>query len=498
MCVGSLSGGFADGAGSFAMLNFQVDDLYGTPDVPAQAGDINYFHAAAVSGGTSLNGGDAMLNFTVAHDLVEGYIGQLVGNGNIQPIKDPSVYINVGHDIVKLVVGRITAGTATGEYAYASVNITAGNDIVCLTAGGIDAGSAVGDGSMVAVYITAGRDINSITSRTFSGGQATGVNALAGVYVEAARNIDFIGANLISGTQAAIPIKDPTVHFVAGGDIGLVMAGRITGGTVTADGDAVAQSSVLIKAAGTYVDENGVQSQGNIGQIVSGMIDGGMATGATALSYVKIEAAHDIDKLYADHVFGGQSVDNGFAYVNILAHHNINDFQAGVISGETNAGLGGDPAVVIQAFNDIKNFTANRIVAGPNGKVSILAGIDDSGNVSGETDADGNLVAGSIENMVVGLISGNGGIVEIAAGGSIDNLQACRIISGDGDVDIVAGGDITAKVGSVSSWSLNGTSGVQFSAGGEVNDVRNSIKAEYTQEGLGGSVEFPEPSNLPE
>jgi hypothetical protein len=65
-------------------------------------------------------------------------------------------------------------------------------------------------------------------------------------------------------------------------------------------------------------------------------------------------------------------------------------------------------------------------------------------------------------------------------------------------VNIVAGGDLTASVGSVQSWTIQGESGVTFSAGGAVNDLRNSIKAQYTQEGLGDDVEFPAPPDLPQ
>jgi hypothetical protein len=97
--------------------------------------------------------------------------------------------------------------------------------------------------------------------------------------------------------------------------------------------------------------------------------------------------------------------------------------------------------------------------------------------------------------MVVGLISGNGGIVNIAAGGDIENLKVCKIIATSGDVDIVAGGDITANVGSIQTWALKGQNGVDFSAGGTVTDVRNSIKAQYTQENV-ADVQFPDPSEL--
>lgn len=492
MCVGMLSGGQSDGAGSFSLASFQVYGLYDGDGSLVEAGDVVCLNAAAISGGVSTNGGDAMLTVTISNDLLYGRIGQMIGNGNARrPICDPSIYLSVGHDIVKLIAGDITAGTASGEYAYASMNIAAGNDILQLVAGRIDAGSAEGVGSEVAVRIDAGRDIGSITARTFSGGSATGADAMAGVYIEAARHINFIGAGLITGTQARVPIFDPTVRFIAGGDIGMVMAGRITGGRVTADGESAGQASVLLRAEGVYVNEDGSATAGDIGCIVTGMIDGGSASGANALSYVKISAAHDIGKLYSDAILGGGGSGGGFSYVSIVAEHNINELCAGTISG-TGGGNGCDPAVQIQAYNDIKSFSAAQIIAGDGGTVNILAGVDANGNVSGDGEA------GSIEHMVVGLISGDGGIVNIAAGGNIDDLKVCRIVSGDGEVNIVAGGDITADVRSIRSWTVNDESGVEFQAGGAVNDVRNSIKDEYVQEGLGGDVEIPAPADLPE
>jgi hypothetical protein len=511
LSAGLISGGWADGDFSTAVLSFTVDPYTDVDGNVLQLGDIVRMNVSVMSGGVGSNGADAMLFFTVAHDLINAQIGQMTGNGNVgsffDPTKfghglgwsnqsgsnngagcDPSIYMSVYHDIVKMVVGQISGGNAIGESSDASVNIQAGNDIISLTAGQIDGGTAIGDYSWAVVNITAGHDIDSITANTFSGGSATGVSAMTGLTVEAGNDIGFIGANLIAGSLTRTPIQDPMVRFIAGGDIGTVLAGRITGGTVTSDGVSMAQASVLIQANGTYIDADGVQSEGNIGTIIAGTIDGGSANGADALSFVKIAAAHDINRIYSDQILGGQATNGGFAYVSITAGHDIGSIQAGLISGATGNHYSSDPAVLIQAYNDIKSLVADQIIAGINGSVSILAGLDASGNVSGELDAEGNLIAGSIENMIVGLISGNGGIVNIAAGGDIENLKVCRIISGNGDVNIVAGDDITANVGSIQSWNLAGETGVAFVAGGEVNDVRNSIKAQYTTEGVGQEV----------
>jgi hypothetical protein len=496
--AGLISGGTATGAGSFAMLNIGISDLY-DGDGNLVAGDVGVLRAAALSGGEAADGGETSLLFSISHDLVDARVGQILGHGSRRPTCDPSVSLFVGHDIVKLVAGQITAGNATGDGAFASVSIETGNDIQSLTAGTIDAGVASGTGASAGVRITAGRDIQALTANTLGGGRTAGDGASAGVYVSAARDIAFIGAQLITGTQGRVVQNDPTVQFWAGGDIGLVLVGRMTGGSVAGG----AQSSVLLRADGSYVDENGVQSLGNIGKIVAGTIDGGSAGGADSLSYVKISAAYDIDKLYSDEILGGRASNGGRSYVSILAEHNINDLQADLISAANNdggcgccgggysGGSGGESAVQIQAYNDIESFAAGSIEAGRGGLVNILAGIDAGGNVSGETDADGNFQAGSIERMVVNLISGSGGVVNIAAGGDIEQLKACRVVaSSGGEVNIVAEGDITANIGSVRSWSVQGATGVNVEAGGVVNDVRGTIAAQFTHEG--------EPVELPE
>jgi len=481
--AGLISGGQADGADSFVMLNISVDDLWGDEGL-VEAGDIGRLRASAISGGDVSDYGEAMLFLNVGNDLINTRVGQLIGSGTTQPAADPSVFITVGHDIVKFVAGEITAGTATGDGAYSSVWITAGNDIQKLSAGRIDGGTADGEYSTVEVWITAGRDINWICANTFSGGISNAEGAMAGVYVQADRNIDFIGATLISGTQATRRIWDPTVQFIAGGDIGMVLAGRITGGNVIGEG---AAASVLLRAEGTWVDpETGEQSAGNIGKICAGTITGGNADGEGALSHVTNHAANDIEKLYADRISGGTSDNGGNAFVDIVAEHDIVDLRAGTIIGSENGNGGSDPGVQIQAYNDIKNFLACRIIAGEDGQVNILAGIDGDGNVSGE-----NGEAGSIENMVVHMISGNGGVVNIAAGGDIEYLKACRIVSGDGEVNISAGDDMTVDVRRVRSWSVGDETGVQFNAGGEVDDVRGSIRDKYVTEGE--PVDLPEP-----
>jgi hypothetical protein len=492
--AGMISGGTAT-SGGYVLLNVSASDLLDGDGNVLAYGDVRTLRASVMTGGEATDGGEAMLAFTVSHDLVDARIGNMIGHDSHRHSCDPALYLQAGHDIVKLVVGQITAGNAVGEGAYAEVQIGAGHDIVSLTAGTIDAGTANGDGAFAEVRIGAGNDIQALTANTIGGGTANGIGATAGVFVTAGRDIDFIGAQLITGTHGRRTTADPTVQFWAGGDIGVILVGRITGGSVTDDGDG-AQSSVLVRADGT----EGTGRLGNIGQIVTGTIDGGRAVGENALSYVKISAKNDIQKLYSDQILGGSAAAGGTAYVSILAEHNIDDLRAGLISGtSTDSGCGccgccggygyggsGDSEVQIQAYNDIKSFTADTIQSGNNGLVNILAGIDANGNVSGDGDA------GSIEKMIVGVISGAGGVVNIAAGGDIENLKACRVVaSGDGEVNIVAGGDITANVGSVRSWSVQGETGVNFEAGGVVNDVHNSIAAQFTSEGA--EVEFPEP-----
>ncbi len=457
--AGLISGGIADGEMSQASLAI---DIYG---------DLNKLDASAMAGGQATNGGTATLNLNIYNNLNYARVGRIVGVGTPGQCGDPAVNIWVGNDIVKLTAGEITGGTALGDGAAGTVSIIAGNDILNLCAGQITGGRADGDNSTTSVTITAGRDIAMIAADTFSGGQAFGEGASSGVFVDAGRNIGVIGASLISGTQGRRHIADPTVQFHAGGDIACIMAGRITGGTVTANGDAVAEASVEFDAGG------------NIGAIYAGTIRGGTATGAEALAYVIIHATNDIQRLWADTISGGAAYQGGEAYVSIVAEHDIVDFWAGTIIGSENAGSGCDPTVQIQAYNDIKNLIACRIIAGDDGTVNILAGLDGDGNVSGD-----GTEAGSIENLVVGVISGEGGIVNIAAGGDIEYLKASRIISGDGEVNVIAGGDMTVDVCSVRSWSVDG---VSFEAGGSVTDVRNSIRDQYTHENE--DVEFPDP-----
>lgn len=493
LTAGRISGGQASGAGSYVQANISIDDLFSDDWMELLSpGDLQVMRVTAMTGGVGSDGGEAVLFFNVSNDLVDARVGQMVGSGTVQPISDPSIYFTVGHDIVKLVAGQITAGTATADagYGFAAVFILASHDIQKLVAGTIDAGNADGEYTTVGVWINAGHDIDVITANVFSGGTSSGEGAMAGVWVEAGRNINFVGASLISGTQSNRPIADPTVKFIAGGDIGTVMAGRITGGNVMGDG---AQASVEIRAEGWWADAES-DPQGDIGAIYAGTITGGSATGANALSFVSIYAAHDIVDVCADRISGGSSADGGYAYTSIQAAHDIVSLQAGTIIGSENGGGGADPAVQIQAFNDIKSLVARQIVAGENGTVNIIAGYDAQGNASGELDAEGNVVYGSIESMVVGTISGQGGVVNILAGGDVEELKACRVVSGqDGTVNITAGGDITADIKTVREWTLDG---VNFNAGGEIDDVRNSIAATMENDGAGEVATGAEPDSV--
>jgi hypothetical protein len=449
---------------------------------------------------------------------------------------DPSVNILAGHTIVNLVATTLSAGTVNGTNAYGDVSISAAWDIQSLTADTIDAGTALGDGANVGVFITAGHDIGAINANTFSGGTATGNGANAGLYVIAGRNIGSVAAGQIAGTQAKRYISDPTVQFIAGGSIGTIVAGTITGGTVTSDGLLVAESSVLIQAYGTYTGTDaGPQTKGDIGAIYAGTIRGGTASGAESLSHVNIIAANDVKMIQADTISGGKASGGGSSYVDILAEHDVVAVTVGTIlgseagssSGSSGGGCGsgyggggcGDSGgysgggcgsgysggftpncstgggasstsssyVQIQAYNNIDSIVANQIVAGQNGTVNILAGI--------ATDANGNIIntGGDLQSLIVGLISGQGGVINIAAGGDIESLKATKIISGDGDINIVAGGNIDASVGSVqSTWTVQNGNGVQFSAGGVVNDMRNTIAAKYTSKDV-AIVDLPDP-----
>ncbi|MCX5672803.1 MAG: hypothetical protein NTU94_15915, partial [Planctomycetota bacterium] len=223
----------------------------------------------------------------------------------------------------------------------------------------------------------------------------------------------------------------------------------------------------------------------DIVRLVAGEISSGTANGYAASAGVRIEASNDILELAADQINGGMAVGDGaLAGVSIKANRNIGMLTARTINGGTASGPGALAYVQIWAGADIQNLLADSISGGQDGLVQILAG---------EYDIYGNLVGGNIVNMVVGEISGASGVVNIAAGGDIESLRAKRIISGaDGEVNIIAGGDITVDVKKVSSWILaDGTTGVQFSAGGEVDDIRNTISSEFIDEGV--PPEFPGP-----
>jgi hypothetical protein len=242
-----------------------------------------------------------------------------------------------------------------------------------------------------------------------------------------------------------------------------------------------AEASVLIQAKGEYDG-----TLGDINAIYAGTIRGGTASGNDALSHVNILAAHDIKTIDADTISGGRSSNGAEAFVDILAENDILSLTAGTIMGSENSGSNHcDPFVQIQAYNNIQSIVVDQILAGQNGTVNILAGINASGVSTG----------GSIGSLIAGLISGDGGIINIAAGGDIGLLRACRIISGDGDVNIVAGGDMTLDVRQVRSWSTQTDTGVSFSAAGEVDVIRNSISSRYITEGE--AVELPTPEEAP-
>ena len=292
--AGLITGGSGTGDGSYATLNLNVSDLSA-----AALGNVGSLNASAMIGGQSSDGGYADMSFTISHDLTNARLGQLVGSALRHEVHqgNPSVYLTVGHDIVKMVVGEIDAGTANGVYAFSGVLVNAGNDIRSFTAGTINGGSADGTQAETHVGITAGHDIHSFIAQVIQGGSAMGDAATAGVYVNAGRNIDFIAAGYITGTESHHFICDPTVQFNAGGDIGCVLAGQITGGTVNSDGVSTAIGSVQFLANGTYVDENGLQSAGDVHEFYAGLIRGGDATGEGAVAFVKIYAANDIDAL---------------------------------------------------------------------------------------------------------------------------------------------------------------------------------------------------------
>ncbi|MBN1553532.1 MAG: LEPR-XLL domain-containing protein [Phycisphaerae bacterium] len=438
LCVGLLSGGQAVDGG-YASLSLSV------------IGELDVLCAGRISGGQADAGGFAMLNFgtqnlEVGGEIVEyGNLGKLhatgMSGGEVTDGGETMLLMNVGYDLQCAHVGQMTGSGAIPATADPSIFLTVGHDIVTFTAGDITAGSAGADGAYAAVQIIAGNDIHKLSAGRIDGGTADGA---------------------YSTTE---------VRITAGGDIHCLCTNLISGGSAGADG----------ASTGVYIDAGG-----DIGGICAGAILGGQADGLGAQTNVSVRAGNDIRKLCSGFITGGTSDNGASSYVNIVAEHDLVHACVGTILGSSNHFGGCDPAVQIQAYNDIKCFTAWQIIAGQDGLVNILAGIDGDGNISGD---DG--IGGSIEFMSVCCINGMGGEINIAAGGDIDYLQACCILSGDGDVNVIAAGDITVTACHVNGWIDGEETGVEFAAGGEVNDLRGTIRDEFITEGE--PVELPTP-----
>ncbi len=468
--------------------------------------ELVYFKAGLISGGDQ--GGTVDLSFNKSVETfclgtltgglnsaveinvsgsVDYFWASRINGGHATADQSSSVDITIGQDLHKLKTRNITGGQADGDFAETSVGLTVGNDLNYLKAyRTITAGQADGLEAYSKVQVVTGRDIGVIKARQIDGGNASGDGAMTKSDFLAGRHIKLICANRIIGAPDlnGRGKPDPLVKFEAGGDIHKIYAGRISGGAVNAEGPASGEAAVVFHATG--VAEG---TLGDIHKVYVGTLSGGRAIGDSAESSVTIHAAHDIKYFKACYVTGGRTAEGGYAFVHVLAEHDIWTMKIGTLRGSENPRPGYDPAVEIHAYNDLHCFSACRIIAGEDGVVNILAGLDGDGNVSGDTIND-VFVPGSIGYFYAWAIYGSGGEVNVAAGGNIDYMKVCKIVPGDGKVSVQAGGDITARIGRVyNGWWSNGD--LLFAAAGQVFDVWGAIPDNNTVEGQ--PVVFPDP-----
>ncbi|MBN1942526.1 MAG: hypothetical protein JW849_04445 [Phycisphaerae bacterium] len=441
----------------------------------AVAGHMNCLHAQTITGG--VNG---MLDISIDAGLDNLCVGRLDG-GEAVDGGFVATSLSVTGTLDNFCAGQIVGGQADGAGSFVMLNLTvqdlmSGDDVLeagdigRLRVGGISGGETT-DSGMVILQMNVSNDLVDAWVGRVSGTGVLPTCADPSVSIGVGHDIVKFVAGEITGGSAVGSGASANVWIAAGNDIQKFSAGRIHGGTAVG---ASATTQVYISAGG------------DIGELCAGSITGGQADGEWASSSVTLHATNDIEKLCSAYIGGGSSANGASAQVKIVAEHDIVNACLGTILGSENGHGGCDPAVQIQAYNDIKNFSAWRIIAGQDGLVNILAGIDGDGNVSGD---DG--LGGAIENMFVCMINGQGGVVNIAAGGDIDYLRACCIFSGNGEVNVIASGDITADVWCVQGWIDGEETGVEFSAGGEVNDLRGSIREEFITEGE--PVELPTP-----
>jgi len=451
----------------------------------------------------------------VGGGMVELVIDNLVGSQN-------STNVIVGDGVESIRAGTITGGQ-DGSSLY--VAVTGGVDYLKARriTGGVD--------SLLDISIRGGLD--RLCAGVMSGGYATEGNE-ASATLNVTGNIDKWCSRTIIGGRgsgyAQLTVNVGALYGQGGellepGDVRCLKANRILGGEVDPNGEAKLQINIkhdlytlcvgdIIgsnEPVPTYDPSVNIIVGNDIHRLYARRITGGLAMGVNALSYVRIHAGHDIKLLVANEISGGRTTNGGYSYVEILAEHDIKTLKAGTIIGSRNRRRRVDPAVQIHAYNDLVRFYACRIVAGDDGVVNILAGMDGEGNVFGELNDQGEFEAGSIGCLITRYIDGDDGQVNIAAGGDIHYMRVCRISSGnDGEVNVSSGGSMTVDVWRVYSWRDydNGQlvdTGVEFDAGGVVNDVRGRISSRLIEENLlaappalGDSIDFvTDPLDLP-
>jgi hypothetical protein len=494
-------------SGDIGSLSF--DDVYGTTAglVIVAGGRIGQVNADILSGG----------------QVDGGWLGLFAGNGvdsltacKMTAGSNSTLDIAVQGGLGVLSVGTLDGGTATaGHFAQAtlSVNGNVGKLIADKIIGGDGAGQA--------------QLIISINQYTDSSG-----NVQAG-------DLKYLKAGLIAGGDA--DSADASLSLFVFHDLVTACIGKLTGsftnttshtgcgtgGHSSCGGHTCGGFSYGGHTCGDWRTDfswhcSSQKPQGgdpsvniivghDIVKFSADEINGGTATGAGALAYVRIDAGHDIVQFSAGKIVGGTSTGGGMAYVDILAEHDILNMSVGTLLGsslastDNHGGCGGDshggqcggdthggqcgggcskgdPAVQIHAYNNIKNFSASEMAAGEDGFINILAGLMPGGVVSGEVDSHGVFRRGSLGNININTIDADDGQITIAASGDIVMLQSCSVSSGDtGRVNVVAGQGLAMKIGSVSTWVKRDASrnivdsGVKFTAGGAINDITGRV-----------------------
>ena len=470
MCVGTLDGGAAAaGSSSQTVLAINGDlgklvagqilggsglgqahllvsiDAYTDAAGNVQAGDLKYLKADLVAGGDADSAGSSA-SFFVTHDLLTACIGTLIGT---TPTTGCDNGCDQGHD-TSLRLG-LRLGLPLGRHPLRMRRIHRLQRIQWFSgwsecSGGCGGSCSHGQTHQTscgdpAVVFTVGHDIVNFSAGEINGGLAAGAGALAYVRMDAGHDIvQFNADKIVGGTSTGGGIA--YVDILAEHDIINMIVGTVLGSTT----GTISDGGSCGGGCGDHTGSCGGGCGDHSGSCGSGCGDHAGSCGADVAT-TPARAAADAATTPARAAAGAATTPARAAAD--AATTPARAARCGDHSGSCGGGcVKGDPAVQIHAFNDIQNFTASKMVAGWDGEVYLLAGLQPGGVVSGETDAQGVFQAGSLGNIKINTIDADDGVIAIAASGDIVKLQACSIDSGQvGRVNVVAGGSMTVNVG---------------------------------------------------